>query len=208
MFNFKAIQETVNMIYEENLDIRTVTMGISLYDCQSDDIGRLCDKIYDKITKSAGKLTSVTAELEKRYGIPIINNRVAVTPISYMAGCLRTTDDCVRIARTLDKAAKAIGINFIGGYSAMVQKGAIDAATLLIKSIPDALSETELVCSSVNVASTKAGINMDAIAEMGGVIKKTAYLTRDSGSVGCAKLVVFANVPEDNPFMAGASRDG
>lgn len=204
MFNFKAIQETVNMIYEENLDIRTVTMGISLYDCQSDDIGRLCDKIYDKITKSAGKLTSVTAELEKRYGIPIINNRVAVTPISYMAGGLRTTDDCVRIAHTLDKAAKAIGINFIGGYSAMVQKGAIDAATLLIKSIPDALSETELVCSSVNVASTKAGINMDAIAEMGGVIKKTAYLTRDSGSVGCAKLVVFANVPEDNPFMAGA----
>jgi uncharacterized protein (UPF0210 family) len=204
MFNFKAIQETVNMIYEENLDIRTVTMGISLYDCQSDDIGRLCDKIYDKITKSAGKLTSVTAELEKRYGIPIINNRVAVTPISYMAGGLRTTDDCVRIAHTLDKAAKAIGINFIGGYSAMVQKGAIDAATLLIKSIPDALSETELVCSSVNVASTEAGINMDAIAEMGGVIKKTAYLTRDSGSVGCAKLVVFANVPEDNPFMAGA----
>lgn len=204
MFNFKAIQETVNMIYEENLDIRTVTMGISLYDCQSDDIGRLCDKIYDKITKSAGKLTSVTAELEKRYGIPIINNRVAVTPISYMAGCLRTTDDCVRIARTLDKAAKAIGINFIGGYSAMVQKGAIDAVTLLIKSIPEALSETELVCSSVNVASTKAGINMDAIAEMGGVIKKTAYLTRDGGSIGCAKLVVFANVPEDNPFMAGA----
>ena len=204
MFNFKAKQETENMIYEEILDIRTVTMGISLYDCQSDDIGRLCDKIYDKITKSAGKLTSVTAELEKRYGIPIINNRVAVTPISYMAGGLRTTDDCVRIAHTLDKAAKAIGINFIGGYSAMVQKGAIDAATLLIKSIPDALSETELVCSSVNVASTKAGINMDAIAEMGGVIKKTAYLTRDSGSVGCAKLVVFANVPEDNPFMAGA----
>ena len=204
MLNVGAIRETVNMIREENLDIRTVTMGISLYDCQSDDIGRLSDKIYDKITKSAEHLCEVTHVLEKRYGIPIINNRVSVTPISYMAGGLRSTDDCVKLAKTLDRAADALGINFIGGYSAMVQKGATDAAKLLIESIPEALSSTEKVCSSVNVASTKAGINMDAVRRMGEVIKETSYLTRGNASIGCAKLVVFANVPEDNPFMAGA----
>ena len=204
MINIGAIRETVNMIREENLDIRTVTMGISLYDCQSDDTGRLADKIYDKITKSAERLTEVTRTLERRYGIPIINSRVSVTPISYMAGGLHSTDDCVKIAKTLDRAADALGINFIGGYSAMVQKGAINSANLLIDSIPEALAETGKVCSSVNVASTKAGINMDAVRRMGEIIKKTAYLTRDHASIGCAKLVVFANVPEDNPFMAGA----
>ncbi len=204
MLNIKAIKETVNMIREENLDIRTVTMGISLFDCQCDDTDRLCGKIYDKITKSAGRLTSVTRELEKRYGIPIINSRVSVTPISYMAGGIKSVDDCVKIAKTLDRAADELGINFIGGYTALVQKGATDSAKLLIESIPEALSQTGKVCSSVNVASTKAGINMDAVRAMGNVIKETAYLTRGSGSIGCAKLVVFANVPEDNPFMAGA----
>ncbi|MCD7788823.1 MAG: PFL family protein [Firmicutes bacterium] len=204
MIDIREIQETVAMIHEENLDIRTITMGISLFDCQSDDICRLCDKIYDKITKSAEHLTEVSAALERRYGIPIINSRVSVTPISYMAGGIRSEDDCVKLAKTLDRAADTLGINFIGGYSALVQKGATDSALLLIKSIPYALSETSLVCSSVNVASTKAGINMDAVREMGNIIKKTAYLTRDSGSIGCAKLVVFSNVPEDNPFMAGA----
>ncbi len=204
MLNVGAIRETVNMIKEENLDIRTVTMGISLYDCQSDDTKRLADKIYDKITRSAGRLTEVTRTLEKRYGIPIINSRVSVTPISYMAGGLHSTDDCVLIAKTLDRAADALGINFIGGYSAMVQKGEIDSAKLLIDSIPEALAGTGKVCSSVNVASTKAGINMDAVRRMGEVIKETSYLTRESASIGCAKLVVFANVPEDNPFMAGA----
>ncbi len=204
MLNVKAIKETVNMIREENLDIRTVTMGISLYDCQSDDTGRLCDKIYDKITTSAGRLTSVTRELEKRYGIPIINSRVSVTPISFMAGGIHDTDDCVRIAKTLDRAADELGINFIGGYTALVQKGATDAAKVLVESIPEALASTGKVCSSVNVASTKAGINMDAVRAMGKIVKKTAYLTREQGSIGCAKLVVFANVPEDNPFMAGA----
>lgn len=204
MIDISEIQETVAMIHEENLDIRTITMGISLFDCQSDDICRLCDKIYDKITKSAEHLTEASAALERRYGIPIINSRVSVTPISYMAGGIRSEDDCVKLAKTLDRAADTLGINFIGGYSALVQKGATDSALLLIKSIPYALSETSLVCSSVNVASTKAGINMDAVREMGEIIKKTAYLTRDSGSIGCAKLVVFSNVPEDNPFMAGA----
>ncbi|MCD7782670.1 MAG: PFL family protein [Firmicutes bacterium] len=204
MIDIREIQETVAMIHEENLDIRTITMGISLFDCQSDDICRLCERIYDKITKSAEHLTEVSSALERRYGIPIINSRVSVTPISYMAGGIRSEDDCVKLAKTLDRAADALGINFIGGYSALVQKGATDSALLLIKSIPYALSETSLVCSSVNVASTKAGINMDAVREMGNIIKKTAYLTRDSGSIGCAKLVVFSNVPEDNPFMAGA----
>ncbi len=204
MLNVKAIRETVNMIREENLDIRTVTMGISLYDCQSDDIGRLCNKIYDKITKSAGRLMSVTSELESRYGIPIINNRISVTPISYMAGGFHSTDDLIKLAKTLDRAAESIGVNLIGGYSAMVQKGATNGADLLIESIPEALAETDRVCSSVNVASTKAGINMDAVAKMGTIVKRAAMLTKDRDSIGATKLVVFANVPEDNPFMAGA----
>ncbi len=204
MLNVKAIRETVNMIREENLDIRTVTMGISLYDCQSDDINRLSDKIYDKITKSAGQLTEVTSALERRYGIPIINNRISVTPISYMIAGYKSTDDAIRLAKTLDRAASDIGVDLIGGYSAMIQKGATNGADLLIESIPEALAETTRVCSSVNVATTKAGINMDAVKKMGSIVKRAALLTADRDSIGATKLVVFANVPEDNPFMAGA----
>ncbi len=203
MININDILETVNMIRDENLDIRTITMGISLYDCGSESVDRTCDLIYDKITKSAEHLVKVGCDIEKEMGIPIINKRVSVTPIS-MVGGKYTPEEYVKIAHTLDRAAKTLGINFIGGYGALVQKGFTANARNLILSIPQALSETGLVCSSVNVASTKAGINMDAVAMMGKIIKQTAYLTRDKESIGCAKLVVFANVPEDNPFMAGA----
>ena len=197
------ILETINMIKEENLDIRTITMGISLYDCASEDANTTCQKIYDKITKTAERLVSVGCDIEKELGIPIINKRVSVTPISLVGGKY-SPEDYVKMAHALDRAAHTLGINFIGGYGALVQKGFTTNAANLIESIPYALSETELVCSSVNVASTKAGINMDAVAKMGEIIKKTAYLTRDKESIGCAKLVVFANVPDDNPFMAGA----
>lgn len=203
MYDMNDILETLNMIRDECLDIRTITMGISLFDCQSDDEKRLADKIYDKIMSSAKDLVKTGEDIEKVYGIPIINKRVAVTPIAMMAGGLGR-EGVLRIAKTLDKAAHELGINFIGGYSALVQKGFTNSARTLIDSIPEALACTERVCSSVNVASTKAGINMDAVEEMGHIIKQTAYLTRDNGSIGCAKLVVFANVPEDNPFMAGA----
>ncbi len=191
------------MIREENLDIRTVTMGISLLDCISDDADRLNEKIYDKITKSAQNLVKTAENLEHTYGIPIVNKRVSVTPI-YAIGAGQSPEGFVRIAQTLERAADTLGINFIGGFSALVQKGETLGTKNLIASIPEALAATERVCSSVNVASTKAGINMDAVAEMGRIIKKTAYLTRDRDSIGCAKLVVFANMPEDNPFMAGA----
>ncbi len=197
------ILETINMIREENLDIRTVTMGISLIDCVSDDGDRLCGKVYDKITKSAERLVSTACDIEKQYGIPIINKRVSVTPVSLISGAC-SPDGFVKLAHTLDRAAKTLGIDFIGGFGALVQKGTGASAARLIDAIPQALAETKKVCSSVNVASTKAGINMDAIAKMGGVIKHTAQLTRERDSIGCAKLVVFANVPEDNPFMAGA----
>ncbi len=203
MLNTSDILETVHMIREENLDVRTVTVGISLFDCVSDDVGRLCDRIYDKITKKAEKLVPVATEIEKEYGVPIVNRRISVTPVSLICGGA-SPEDCVRIAKTLDRAADALGVNFIGGYSALVQKGSTVGADNLIRSIPEALAETKIVCSSVNVASTKAGVNMDAVAEMGRVIKKTAALTAAEGGIGCAKLVVFANVPEDNPFMAGA----
>ncbi len=203
MINLNDILETINMIKEENLDIRTVTMGISLLDCASDDINVLCDRIYDKLTTRAEKLVPVGEDIEKQYGIPIINKRVSVTPVSLIGG-KHSSDDYIKIAQTLDRAANTLGINFIGGFGALVEKGFTDNALNLIKAIPDALSQTKLVCSSVNVASTKAGINMDAIAMMGDTILKTAYLTRDEQSIGCAKLVVFANVPQDNPFMAGA----
>ena len=203
MLNTRDILETIKMIREENLDIRTVTMGISLFDCISDDPARLEEKIYDKITSSAKNLVRVCEELEHTYGIPIVNKRISVTPISYVGAGL-SPDGFVRLAKTLDRAAKTLGVNFIGGYSAHVQKGEIRGATNLIASIPEALTETERVCSSINVASTKAGINMDAVRRMGEIIKETAYLTRDKDSIGCAKLVVFANIPEDNPFMAGA----
>ncbi len=203
MLNTLDILETIKMIREENLDIRTVTMGISLFDCISDDPARLEQKIYDKITKTAKNLVSVCCELERTYGIPIVNKRISVTPISYIGAGL-SPDGFVRLAKTLDRAARELGVNFIGGFSAHVQKGAIKGAESLIESIPQALYESERVCSSVNVATTKAGINMDAVKKMGEIIKETAYLTRDNDSIGCAKLVVFANIPEDNPFMAGA----
>ena len=203
LLSAQDIFETINMIKEENLDIRTITMGISLYDCAADGVDTVCDRIYDKITKRAEKLVSVGCDIEKEYGIPIINKRVSVTPISLVGGRY-SPEDYVKIAATLDRAAHTLGINFIGGYSALVQKGFTDNARNLIISIPEALASTERVCSSVNVASTKAGINMDAVAMMGDIIKKAAYLTKDNDSMACAKLVVFANVPEDNPFMAGA----
>ena len=203
IISFEDVLETINMIKEENLDIRTITMGISLYDCAGDDIDTVCDRIYEKITTKARDLVKVGCEIEKEYGIPIINKRVSVTPVSLIGGRY-TKDDYVKIAQTLDRAADTLGINFIGGFSALVQKGFTDNARNLISAIPEALATTKRVCSSVNVASTKAGINMDAIALMGDIIKETAYLTRDDQSLGCAKLVVFANAPEDNPFMAGA----
>ena len=203
MLNTTDILETIKMIREENLDIRTVTMGISLFDCISDDPTRLEEKIYDKITRSAKNLVRVCTELERTYGIPIVNKRISVTPISYIGSGL-SPEGFVRLARVLERAAVELGVNFIGGYSAHVQKGAIRGAENLIESIPEALAETTRICSSVNVATTKAGINMDAVRRMGEIIKETAYLTRDKDSIGCAKLVVFANIPEDNPFMAGA----
>ncbi len=203
MININDILETINMIREENLDIRTITMGISLFDCVSEDESRLCELVYDKITKTASKLVRTGEDIEKEYGIPIINKRISVTPVSLIGGKL-SSDGYVKLAKALDRAAKETGVNFIGGFGALVQKGMSEPAVRFLDSIPQALSETELVCSSVNVASTKAGINMDAIARMGKIIKDTSYLTRDKDSIGCAKFVVFANVPEDNPFMAGA----
>ncbi|MBQ7392169.1 MAG: PFL family protein, partial [Clostridia bacterium] len=203
MINTHDVLETINMIREENLDIRTITMGISLWDCVSEDVDRFCDKIYDKITTRAERLVATGNDIEKMYGIPIVNKRVSVTPISLVGGAA-SPEGYLKIAHTLQRAADTLGINFIGGFSALVQKGMTEGAKNLISILPEALSETRNVCSSVNVASTKAGINMDAIAMMGSTIKRAAYLTRDENSIACAKLVVFANVPEDNPFMAGA----
>lgn len=203
MINTADILETINMIRQENLDIRTITMGISLFDCVSDDEKRLLTNIYDKITKKAEHLVSVGMDIEKQYGIPIVNKRVSVTPVSLIGG-RHGRETYIKIAETLDRAADTLGINFIGGFSALVDKGFTRGAQELIAAVPEALCATEKVCSSVNVASTKAGINMDAVGLMGETVKKTAYLSRDKGSVGCAKLVVFANVPQDNPFMAGA----
>lgn len=203
MLNITDVLETINMIREENLDIRTITMGISLIDCAGDDIDSVCRRIYDKITGKAEKLVAVGDEIEKEYGIPIVNRRVSVTPVSLVGGRF-SVEDYIKIAKTLDRAADTLGINFIGGYGALVQKGWTEGEKRLIESIPYALAETGKVCSSVNVASTKAGINMDAIREMGDIILQTAKLTSDRDCIGCAKLVVFANVPEDNPFMAGA----
>ncbi len=203
MINTQDVLETIQMIREENLDIRTVTMGISLWDCVSEDVTRLCENIYDKITRRAERLVETGSEIEKQYGIPIVNKRVSVTPVSLIGGRC-SPEGFLKIAHTLQRAADAVGVNFLGGFSALVQKGMTAGADNLISVIPEALAQTRNICSSVNVASTKAGINMDAVARMGGVIKRAAYLTRDEQSIGCAKLVVFANVPEDNPFMAGA----
>lgn len=203
MINTQDILQTIRMIREENLDIRTVTMGISLFDCVSDDPARLEAKIFDKITRSAARLVAVCDELEATYGIPIVNKRISVTPIS-LVGASLDSDGFVRLAKMLQRAADTLGVNFIGGYSALVHKGFTPGSRALIDSIPEALATTENVCSSVNVATTKAGINMDAVRLMGEVVKKTAAATAERDSIGCAKLVVFANIPEDNPFMAGA----
>ena len=203
MLNITDIMETIGMIREENLDIRTITMGISLLDCVSEDENRLCEKVYDKITNTAKDLVSVGCDIEKKYGIPIVNKRVSVTPVSLIGGKI-SPEGYLKLAHTLQRAAENLGINFIGGFSALVHKGMTESEKNLISVIPEALAETQMVCSSVNVATTKAGINMDAIRMMGSTIKRAAYLTRDNNSIGCAKLVVFANVPEDNPFMAGA----
>ena len=203
MLNINDILETVNMIRQENLDIRTVTMGISLFDCVSDNTGRLAENIYDKITKKAEHLVKTGEELEKIYGIPIINKRISVTPLA-MIGATTNANSYVPLAQALDRAAQTTGVNFIGGFSALVQKGFAKGDETLIRSIPEALASTELVCSSVNVASTKAGINLDAIGMMGNIIRETAELTADRNCIGAGKLVVFANAVEDNPFMAGA----
>lgn len=203
MLTIQEIMETVTMVQEEHLDIRTITLGISLRDCADADPRAACQKIYDKITRLAGNLVPVGEEIAREYGIPIVNKRISVTPISLVAESSRT-DDYLIFAETLDRAAAEVGVNFIGGFSALVHKGITGGDKKLLGSIPAALDSTKRVCSSVNVATTKAGINMDAVALMGRVIKDVAYRTADRDGLGCAKLVVFANVPEDNPFMAGA----
>ncbi len=203
MIGPSEILETIKMIEQENLDIRTITVGISLRDCSCEDGERAREKMFTKITRIAGNLVQVADDIEGEYGIPIINKRVSVTPISLVAESSEE-DGYLEFARTLDNAAGTLGIDFIGGFSALVHKGYTRGDRILIRSIPDALAATKKVCSSVNVASTKAGINMDAVSSMGRIIKKTAGLTAEEGGIGCAKLVVFANVPEDNPFMAGA----
>lgn len=203
MLNAHDILETITMIQEENLDVRTITMGISLLDCCDSDIDRVCERIYDKITTRARNLVAVGEQIEKEFGIPIINKRISVTPIAMvLAACEKK--EPLKIALTLEKAAIACGVNFIGGYSALVQKGFAAGDAELIESIPEALACTDHVCSSVNIGSTKAGINMDAVAMMGRVVKRAAELTADRDCIGPAKLVVFCNAPEDNPFMAGA----
>ena len=202
MLNIRDIMETITMIQEENLDIRTITMGMSLLDCADSDIDRSCNKVYDKITRLAEKLVATGEDIEHMYGIPIINKRISVTPIAMLAAV--SGGDPVKYALTLERAAQTVGINFIGGYSALVHKGFSAGDLALIRSIPEALASTEHICSSVNIGSTKAGINMDAVALMGRVVREAAELTKDRDCIGPAKLVVFCNAPEDNPFMAGA----
>ena len=203
MLSLQNIFDTIAMVDKQHLDIRTITMGISLLDCADEDMGRCCDKIYDKICSRAEKLVQTGCDIESEFGIPIVNKRISVTPIA-IAGAACKSEDFVPLALTLDRAAKTCGVNFIGGYSALVQKGMTTADEKLIRSIPEALAETELVCSSVNVGSTRAGINMDAVRLMGEIVKATAARTADQDGFGCAKLVVFCNAVEDNPFMAGA----
>ncbi len=205
MISINEVIETNKMISDMNLDVRTITMGISLLDCVGTDVDDTCTKIYNKITTYAKDLVSTGQEISRRYGIPIVNKRVSVTPIALVGGSVcKTTRDFVKIAKALDKAADTIGVNFIGGYSALVNKGMTPADELLIRSIPEALSSTGKVCSSINVGSTKTGIDMDAVKILGEMIKDTAELTKEADSIGCAKLVVFCNAPDDNPFMAGA----
>ena len=205
MISINEVIETNEMIQKMNLDVRTITMGISLLDCIGSDVKSTCDKIYEKITTLAKDLVYTGEEISRKYGIPIVNKRISVTPIALVGGSVcKTTDDFVEIAQILDKAADACGVNFIGGYSALVSKGMTAADELLIRSIPKALASTGKVCSSVNTGSTKTGINMDAVKLIGEMIKETAELTKDDNCMGCAKFVVFCNAPDDNPFMAGA----
>ena len=205
MINIFEVNETNHMIEQEKLDVRTITMGISLLSCCDSEVDRVCEKVYNRITTLAKNLVPVGQEIEKEYGIPIVNKRISVTPISLIGGAAcHTPEDFVKIAKTLDAAAKEVGVNFIGGYTALVSKGMTAAEELLIRSIPKALAVTDRVCSSVNVGSTKTGINMDAVRLMGEVVKQTAEETKDQDSLGCAKLVIFCNAPDDNPFMAGA----
>jgi uncharacterized protein (UPF0210 family) len=205
MINISEVLETNKMILEENLDVRTVTMGISLLDCADKSLKTTCDNIYAKLLRLAGNLVKTGDEIGRDFGVPIVNKRISVTPIAIVgSACCRTPKDFVRIAKTLDRAAKKLGVNFIGGYSAIVSKGMTPADELLIRSIPEAMACTERICSSVNVGSTKTGIDMDAVRLMGEVIKETARLTKDRDSLGCAKVVVLCNAPDDNPFMAGA----
>lgn len=203
MLSRMEIVETNKMIKESNLDVRTITMGISLLDCADSDIKKFNSKIYDKITKKAENLVKTGDDIARQYGIPVVNKRISVTPIAIAAaGC--NTDSYVSVAETLDKAAKEVGVNFIGGFSALVQKGSAHGDEILIKSIPEALAATDMVCSSVNIGSSRSGLNMDAVKDMGEIILKTAELTKDKDCIGCAKFVVFCNAVEDNPFMAGA----
>ncbi|MCR1840796.1 PFL family protein [Murimonas intestini] len=205
MINMFEVNETNKMITQENLDVRTITLGISLLDCADSDLEKVAKKIYDKITTVAKDLVKTGQEIEREYGIPIVNKRISVTPIALVGGsACKTPEDYVVLAKTLDRAAKEVGVNFIGGYSALVSKGMTKSDENLIRSIPQALACTERVCSSVNLGSTKCGINMDAVRLMGDIILETAEYTKENDSLGCAKLVVFCNAPDDNPFMAGA----
>ena len=205
MLNINEVIETNKMIHEMNLDVRTITMGISLLDCVSESLDEVCENIYKKITTKAKNLVKVGKEIEKEFGIPIVNKRISITPIALVGGaCCKDPEDFVRIAKELDRCAKEVGVNFIGGYSALVNKGMTKADRYLMESIPEALSVTDRVCSSINVGSTKTGINMDAVKMLGEIILETSRKTADKDSIGNAKLVVFTNAPDDNPFMAGA----
>mgnify|MGYP002519697056 FL=1 len=205
MINIHEVLETNNMIEHENLDVRTITMGISLLDCADNDVEVTCGKIREKILHLAGNLAKTAEDISKEFGVPIVNKRISITPISLVgASCCKSAEDYVKIALTLDKVAEEVGVNFLGGYSAVVSKGMTQSDRLLIESIPQALACTQRICSSVNVGSTKTGLNMDAVRLMGETVKKAAEMTAERDSCGCAKLVVLCNAPDDNPFMAGA----
>ena len=205
MINIYEVFETNKMIEKENLDVRTITMGISLLDCADSNLDVLCQNIYDKICRLAKDLVKTGEDISREFGIPIVNKRIAITPISLVGGsACKTPDDYVKVAKVLDRAAKTVGVNFLGGYSAVVSKGMSKSDELLIRSIPKALAETDFICSSINVGSTKTGINMDAVKLMGEIVKQTAEATKERASIGCAKPVVLCNAPDDNPFMAGA----
>ena len=205
MINILEVEETNRMVSDENLDVRTITIGISLFDCMDSDLDKLNEKIYKKITTVAKDLVACGEKIEKEFGIPIVHKRISVTPIAMIgAAACHSPKDYVTIAKTLDKAAKTVGVNFLGGYSAIVSKGMTTQDQMLIESIPEAMASTDFVCSSVNVGSTKTGINMDAVRLLGQIVKDTALATKENDSLGCAKLVIFCNAPDDNPFMAGA----